>query len=64
MVVNWEQPRAGKSFAAVDRLQLSPERHVNDGIVLVNYFRERFDDLSSLSEWIVSNSPSDRGVFI
>lgn len=44
VVVNWEQPGAGKSFDAVDRSKLSPERYVTDGIALTNYLRERFDE--------------------
>jgi pimeloyl-ACP methyl ester carboxylesterase len=44
VVVNWEQPGAGKSFDAVDRSTLSPERYVTDGIALVNHLRERFDE--------------------
>lgn len=44
VVVNWEQPGAGKSFDAVDRSTLTPERYVTDGIALVNYLRERFDE--------------------
>lgn len=44
VVVNWEQPGAGKSFDAVDRSELSPERYVADGIALVEHLRERFDE--------------------
>ncbi len=44
VVVNWEQPGAGKSFDAVDRSTLTPERYINDGLALVSYLRERFDE--------------------
>jgi pimeloyl-ACP methyl ester carboxylesterase len=44
VVVNWEQPGAGKSFDAVDRSTLTPERYITDGIALTNYLRERFDE--------------------
>jgi pimeloyl-ACP methyl ester carboxylesterase len=42
VVVNWEQPGAGKSFDTVDRSTLTPERYVEDGHALVLYLRERF----------------------
>lgn len=42
VVVNWEQPGAGKSFYAVDRSTLTPERYVSDGHELVLYLRQRF----------------------
>jgi pimeloyl-ACP methyl ester carboxylesterase len=67
VVVNWEQPGAGKSFDAVDRSQLSPERYVEDGIALVNYLRERFNEEkvyivgeswgSTLGVWMVQRNP-------
>ncbi len=42
VVVNWEQPGAGKSFHAVDRSTLTPERYIQDGHELVFHLRERF----------------------
>ena len=42
MVVNWEQPGAGKSFDAVDRATLTPERYIEDARALVMLLRERF----------------------
>lgn len=42
VVVNWEQPGAGKSFEAVPRAILTPERYIQDGRALVMYLRERF----------------------
>jgi pimeloyl-ACP methyl ester carboxylesterase len=42
VVVNWEQPGAGKSFDAVDRATLTPERYISDGHELVLYLRQRF----------------------
>jgi pimeloyl-ACP methyl ester carboxylesterase len=42
VVVNWEQPGAAKSFDAVPRATLTPERYIEDGRALVLYLRERF----------------------
>lgn len=42
VVVNWEQPGAGKSLDAVDRSTLTPERYVEDAHKLVMQLRERF----------------------
>ena len=74
VVVNWEQPGAGKSFDAVDRSTLSPERYVIDGIALVNYLRERFDEEkvyllgeswgSALGVWMVQRDPELFHAFI
>ena len=43
VVVNWEQPGAGKSFDAVDRATLTPERYIEDAHALILHLRERFD---------------------
>lgn len=43
VVVNWEQPGAGKSFDAVERSTLTPERYISDGHELVLHLRERFN---------------------
>lgn len=74
VVVNWEQPGAGKSLDAVDRSTLSPERYVTDGITLVNYLRERFDEEkvyvlgeswgSALGVWMVQRNPELFHAFI
>lgn len=42
VVVNWEQPGAGKSFDAVDRSTITPDRYVEDAHDLVIQLRERF----------------------
>jgi pimeloyl-ACP methyl ester carboxylesterase len=42
VVVNWEQPGAGKSFDAVDRSTLTPERYIADTRALVLYLQQRF----------------------
>lgn len=42
VVVNWEQPGAGKSFDAVDRATLTPERYIEDAHALILQLRERF----------------------
>lgn len=44
VVVNWEQPGAGKSLDAVPRSTLTPERYIQDGRALVMYLRERFGE--------------------
>jgi pimeloyl-ACP methyl ester carboxylesterase len=44
VVVNWEQPGAGKSFDAVPHSSLTPERYIEDGRALVLYLQERFDE--------------------
>jgi pimeloyl-ACP methyl ester carboxylesterase len=67
IVVNWEQPGAGKSFDAVDRSTLTPERYIADGITLAEYLRERFEEEkiylvgeswgSALGVWMVQRNP-------
>ncbi len=42
VVVNWEQPGAGKSFYAVDRTTLTPERYIADAHELIGYLQQRF----------------------
>jgi pimeloyl-ACP methyl ester carboxylesterase len=42
VVVNWEQPGAGKSFDAVERSTITPERYIEDAHALVLHLRERF----------------------
>ncbi|MEG3851067.1 alpha/beta hydrolase [Microcoleus sp. herbarium19] len=42
VVVNWEQPGAGKSFDAVDRSKLTPIRYITDTRELVLNLRQRF----------------------
>lgn len=44
IIVNWDQPGVGKSYNAVPRDQLTPERFVEDGYALTLYLRERFDE--------------------
>ena len=42
VVVNWEQPGAGKSFDANDRSKLTPDRYITDAHELVLNLRQRF----------------------
>jgi pimeloyl-ACP methyl ester carboxylesterase len=42
VVVNWEQPGAGKSFHAVPQSELTPERYIDDAHELVQQLRQRF----------------------
>ncbi len=74
VVVNWEQPGAGKSFDAVDRSRLTPESYINDGLALVSYLRGRFDEEkiylvgeswgSALGVWMVQREPQSFHAFI
>jgi pimeloyl-ACP methyl ester carboxylesterase len=74
VVVNWEQPGAGKSFDAVDRSTLTPERYIADGLALVSYLRERFEEEkvyvlgeswgSALGIWMVQREPDFFHAFI
>jgi pimeloyl-ACP methyl ester carboxylesterase len=67
VVVNWEQPGAGKSFHAVAHSSLTVERYVSDGLELVRYLRQRFSDEkvyvigeswgSALGIWMVQREP-------
>jgi pimeloyl-ACP methyl ester carboxylesterase len=67
VVVNWEQPGAGKSYAAVPRAAITPERYISDGIALTNYLRQRFDQAqiyvvgeswgSALGVWMAQREP-------
>jgi pimeloyl-ACP methyl ester carboxylesterase len=74
VVVNWEQPGAGKSFDAVDRSTLTPERYIRDGLALVSHLRERFDEEkvyvlgeswgSALGIWMVQREPESFHAFV
>jgi pimeloyl-ACP methyl ester carboxylesterase len=74
VVVNWEQPGAGKSFNAIDRSTLTPERYISDGLALVSYLRERFHAEkvyllgeswgSALGIWMVQRQPESFHAFI
>jgi pimeloyl-ACP methyl ester carboxylesterase len=74
VVVNWEQPGAGKSFEAVDRSILTPERYISDGLALVSFLRKRFDEEkvyvlgeswgSALGIWMVQRNPGYFHAFI
>jgi pimeloyl-ACP methyl ester carboxylesterase len=74
VVVNWEQPGAGKSFDAVDRSTLIPERYIADAHELVLYLRQRFDEDkvyvlgeswgSALGIWLVQRYPELFHAFI
>jgi pimeloyl-ACP methyl ester carboxylesterase len=74
IVVNWEQPGAGKSFDAVDRTTLTPERYIEDAHALVALLKMRFDQEkvyvlgeswgSALGIWLVQRFPEDFHAFI
>ncbi len=42
VVVNWDQPGAGKSFHAIDHAKLTPDRYISDAHELVLHLRQRF----------------------
>jgi len=42
VVVNWDQPGAGKSFDTIDHAQLTPDRYITDAHELVLNLRQRF----------------------
>lgn len=74
VVVNWEQPGSGKSFDAVDRATLTPERYIEDAHALVAILKERFRQEkvyvlgeswgSALGIWLVQRYPEDFHAFI
>lgn len=67
VVVNWDQPGAGKSYNAVDISTLTPERFISDAHELTEILRERFsqDKIYVLGEswgtilgtWLVQRYP-------
>lgn len=67
VVVNWEQPGAGKSYHAVPHAALTPERYIADGHELAQYLRRRFGEEkiylvgeswgSALGLWLVQRYP-------
>jgi pimeloyl-ACP methyl ester carboxylesterase len=67
VVVNWEQPGAGKSFDALPQAQMTPERYINDGLALTRYLRQRFGQEkiyvvgeswgSALAVWMAQREP-------
>ena len=74
VVVNWEQPGAGKSYGALPHAQLTRERYVADGLALVDYLRARFGQAriyvageswgSALGLWMVQQRPDRFHAFI
>jgi pimeloyl-ACP methyl ester carboxylesterase len=74
IIVNWDQPGVGKSYNAVSRDQLTPERYVDDAYALTLYLRERFDEDkiyvfgeswgSILGVWLVQQYPDLYHAFI
>ncbi len=67
VVVNWDQPGAGKSYNAVDQKALTVDRYVNDGLALAAYLRDRFQKEkifllgeswgSALGVWMIQKEP-------
>ncbi len=67
VVVNWEQPGAGKSYHAADFASLTPQRYIDDAHALTLYLRQRFGEEriyilgeswgSLLGVWMVQQHP-------
>jgi pimeloyl-ACP methyl ester carboxylesterase len=74
VVVQWDQPGSGKSFDAVDRTTLTPERYITDGHALVQYLQQRFGQEkvylvgeswgSALGVWMVQRYPEQFHAFV
>ncbi|NJP04773.1 MAG: alpha/beta hydrolase [Chloroflexaceae bacterium] len=74
IIVNWDQPGVGKSYYALSRDQLTPERYVEDAYALTLHLRERFnqDKIYVLGEswgsilgvWLVQQHPDLFHAFI
>ena len=68
VVVNWDQPGAGKSYGAVPIATLTPQRYVSDAHALIQLLRTRFhqDKIYLLGEswgsilgiWLVQQYPN------
>lgn len=68
VVVNWEQPGSGKSYGAVSKMALTPERYVEDGLALVRRLQVRFGQNkiylmghswgALLGVWLVQRNPA------
>ena len=73
IVVNWDQPGAGKSYGAADFRSLTPQQYIDDGQALTLYLRERFGEEkiyllgeswgSLLGIWMVQQSPDQYHAF-
>lgn len=74
VVVQWDQPGAGKSFYSLPQSELTPERYVQDGLALTDLLRHRFDQDqiyllgeswgSVLGIWMAQRSPEKIQAFI
>lgn len=69
IVVNWDQPGAGKSYRAADFDTLTPEQYIADGHKLTGYLRQRFGQAkiyilgeswgTLLGVWLVQRYPDE-----
>ncbi|MEO8285223.1 MAG: alpha/beta hydrolase [Chloroflexota bacterium] len=74
VVVNWEQPGAGKSYSSVSHSNLTAERYIADSYALVQYLKARFNQQkvylageswgSALGIWLVQRYPEQFYAFI
>jgi pimeloyl-ACP methyl ester carboxylesterase len=74
IVINWDQPGAGKSYSAADFRTLTPQEYINDGRALTLYLRKRFGEEkiylmgeswgSLLGIWLVQQAPDEYHAFI
>ena len=74
IVINWDQPGAGKSYSAADFRTLTPQEYINDARALTLYLRKRFGEEkiylmgeswgSLLGIWLVQQAPDEYHAFI
>ncbi len=74
VVVNWDQPGAGKSYRAADLKKLTPQQYLDDAHRLTLYLMERFEEEkiyvvgeswgSILGIWMVQQHPEHFHAFV
>lgn len=74
VVVNWDQPGAGKSYRAADFASLTPEQYLSDAVALTQILRQRFEQEkiyilgeswgSILGIWMVQQHPDLYHAFV
>lgn len=74
VVVNWDQPGAGKSFHAADFDTLTPQTYLADAFELTAYLQERFNEEkiyvmgeswgTLLGMWMVDQQPESYHAFV
>jgi pimeloyl-ACP methyl ester carboxylesterase len=74
VIVNWDQPGAGKSYNSVPIKSLTPERYISDAHQLTQYLCQRFNQKkiyvvgeswgSALGIWLVQRYPEEFYAFV